>query len=420
MDLRRVTFSAFLVLWAVAPGAQESLAPLEKKVEVLRGLTFRRPVAAQFVGSEGMMKVVRGELDRAYPPSEWPKVEKTLKVFGLIPPKMNLRAVMEGMLEDQVAGLYDPRGKKLYVNKDPLEGSDMLEGLGLGDLKLQDAYLVHELDHALTDQRFDLEALPLDDLSNEDRADAARCVVEGDATWVMLRYLYDILKVPPEQRESLGNMMAALGMGKELMGSAYPAYLEENLLTAYLAGTDLVKRAYDRGGFDGVNRLYRHPPQSMEQVLHPDKYFSQSDPPLAALASLPKAWREAGWRQVARGVWGELNTRIILKEWGVPEEKAERAAEGWGGDSYAVAEGEGGAGFVWTTLWDSERDAGEFHAALGALSGITVRRERNQVTVTKGGPKDGGETAAVPASGPLRDPGALCELTTGRKRCVQW
>ena len=387
--MRRVTLTlaATLLLFSSPLAADQDLRPLMTKVETLRGLSFKRDVPVQAVDQAAMRAVIQREMAKEYPEDQWPVMEKTLKVFGLIPPRMNLRAVVAAMLEEQVVGLYDPDGKKMYVNAQPLDGEELLSELGLGDVKMKDVYLVHELDHALTDQIFNLKKLPMEDRENEDRASAARCVAEGDATWVMLRYLYQVMKVPPDQQKQMGDLMASMGIGRELMGHAAPAYLQENLLVAYLGGMDLVKAAYERGGFAGVNALYLHPPQSMEQVLHPDKYFSGKDPPAKVRAELPDGWAKAGWLALSRGVWGEMNARIILEEWGVDTKTAERAAEGWGGDGYVVLENaEGKTAFVWMTQWDTERDAKEFSYALDKVAGLQVSPRGNRVSVTKGGP----------------------------------
>jgi len=378
---------SLLFLSAIGPSAQTNLPAIEKQVEQLRGLRFQRAVEAQLVDTAGLQKVLQSEISREYQESEWPKMENTLKVFGLIPPKMDLKRVMTSLLEEQVAGLYDPRSKRLYVNAHPIEGEELLGDLGLQDLKLQDVFITHELDHALTDQYFKLLSLPIEDKENEDRASAARCVVEGDATWVMLRYMYQVLKVPPEQQEQMGNLMATMGLGKELMGESVPEYIQENLLMSYLAGLALVKSAYDRSGFDGVNALYAKPPASMELVLHPEKYFAGKDPPVKVEAAAPKGWGQAGWNEYTRGVWGELNARIILQEWGCDEPTAERAAEGWGGDTYIVLKGPAASfGFLWSTQWDTDKDAAEFFTAAQRAKGVKVSREGLRVTLTKGGP----------------------------------
>jgi hypothetical protein len=381
----------FFILLVLALGVRgqgkPDLAALEKKVEALRGLTFLSPVQVAYVDDAGMRAVVQGEIAREYTAKEWPRMEETLKVFGLIPPKMDLRKQLDVLLDEQVAGLYDPHTGRLYVNRNPVDDGELGSQLGLPNLHLTDVFLVHELDHALTDQHFHLLSLPLEDRRNEDRADAARCVVEGDATWVMLRYLYQLLQVKPDQQRNMSDLMTTMGIGQELMGESVPAYLQKNLLIAYLAGYRLVQAAYERGGFKAIDDLYLHPPQSMEQVLHPSKYFAGSDPTLPVEAELPAAWRKARWSEMSKGVWGEFNTKILLEEWGVSKDRANAASEGWRGDRYVVGAGSGGEkGFVWNTAWDTDKDAQRFAAVVDEIPGLTAARSGERVTLIKGGP----------------------------------
>lgn len=395
--MRNVMVALFFSALSLLPlaGAERDFRPLERKAEELRALRFTRPVPILVVDGAGMRKILADQLRKEYPESEWPAMEKALKAFSMIPPKMNLRAVMNGLLEEQVVGLYDPDQKKLFVTDAPAAGSDLLSGLGGEDFQIGDVYILHEMVHALTDQRFDLLSLPIQDKANEDRASAARCVVEGDATWVMMRYLYDALKVPPESRSQLDDVMVGMNLGRELMGSSIPAYLQENLLVAYLAGQALVKSAYERGGFEAVNRLYKNPPQSMEQVLHMEKYFSGNDRPVGIVLLPPKIFAAEGWRELGSGVWGEFNTRIILQEWGVAEELARKASEGWGGDAYRVFEGpKGELAFAWATVWDSDRDAAEFAAACSKAKGVSIVREATRVMLARGAPAAAAKKAA--------------------------
>ena len=397
--MRRIQRAALLAfLFAGTVFAQSDIPSLEKRVESIRGLSFRRPVRVEKVDAAGMREVIRREMAREYPEGEWPAMESVLKTFGFIPPKSNLKAILAGLMEDQVVGLYEPRGRTLYVSSAPVQGEGLLEALGPG-VSMTNVYLVHEMAHALVDQHFPLLETGIEDHQNEDRASAARCVVEGDATWVMLTYLYGVLNIPADQKSAMDDLMGSMGLGRELMGSAAPAYIQENLLMGYLGGLALVKEAYARGGTAGIDALYRRPPVSMEQVLHPRKYFAGTDPPVQARFPEPETWRTGGWQRVGEGTWGELNVRIWLAERGVAEDRAEKAAEGWGGDFYRVMKGpDGSTGFVWRTCWDTEADAAEFAAACGPGGGLRASRSGRWVTVVRGGPRSEAVPEVRPAA----------------------
>ena len=70
------------------------------------------------------------------------------------------------------------------------------------------------------------------------------------------------------------------------------------------------------------------------------------------------------WREMDRDVLGEWFTLLTLKEL-LPEQQAQTAAEGWGGDYYIALheDSEGQGVLVLATTWDTVRDAHEFYSA---------------------------------------------------------
>jgi hypothetical protein len=117
-------------------------------------------------------------------------------------------------------------------------------------------------------------------------------------------------------------------------------------------------------------------------VLHPEKALEGKDPPVKVEAPAGEAWRRAGWRKVQEGTWGEFNTRVLLKEWGVPREAAERAASDWGGDRWAVFEKDALLGFDWKTKWDTEEAAARFAAAIRTRKDLEVMARGREVEVS--------------------------------------
>lgn len=391
MKKKSLFITAICFLLSIAAVSATPTGKLQREVEQLRGLRFLKPLTVKTLSAADMKAELRRQMAQEYPSDEWAKEEATLKAFALIPPKMRLRAVLTALMEEQAAGLYDPRSKVLFVTKDPIQ-SEALQAMVPG-VGMESIFLSHEMDHALTDQHFDLLSLPIEDRKNEDRADAARCVVEGDATWVMMRYMLKAMNIPAENASGLDDLASIMGLGSELAGSAAPAYIMKNLLIGYLGGYRLVSEAYKRGGFKAVNALYRNPPASMEQVLHTSKYFNRSDPPLKVYCPVSKEWRRGGWKTLSEGTWGEFNIAIMLEEWGVQKTEAERAAAGWGGDAYRVFRSRGKPdGFLWVTAWDTPRDAEEFAAAASKNRKLKVTLKANVVTVEK-------QIASKPGSG---------------------
>jgi hypothetical protein len=120
---------------------------------------------------------------------------------------------------------------------------------------------------------------------------------------------------------------------------------------------------------DRREEIFQRRPRSTEQILHPDKYFAAApDEPIAiSLKPFDKA-APRRWGRRYYNTMGEMGVRTFLEAHFVPN--ADQAAEGWGGDSYALyapkdgAPGKGAYAFVWKTRWDTEAAAARFAQAM--------------------------------------------------------
>ncbi|HNT18420.1 MAG TPA: hypothetical protein PK747_08670 [Acidobacteriota bacterium] len=365
---------------------------LRAETEEIRGLKFRSPVEVTRLGGKQMREVVLRELDSDLPPRELAVREKALKAFGLLPPGADLRKAMESLLGDQAAGIYDPRKKKLYVREDAekAEGDPLFDMASL--LDMGEFFVIHEMAHALADQHFDLlKSLALDEKGNDDRLAAAMAAAEGDATLTMFSAMAKRFGLSEGDISALHEFTDARSVLGEFIGADVPRFLAETLLFSYLKGMSFVREV--SGGRTGaLDRIYREPPASTEQVLHPAKYIRKDDPPKRVSVggeNIP------GADPVSEGTWGEFATGLILEEWGAGEASSLKASEGWGGDRYIVFEKKGGGMlFVWKTIWDTEKDAREFEASLAGVGSVAVSRRGAEVTVRSRPGKRGNEKAA--------------------------
>ena len=289
----------------------------------------------------------------------------------------------------QAAAHYDPHNKLYYLLM-----TDM-------DPFYVDVVSSHELCHALQDQNFDLSALMMDDteaiMDNADAAMAKQCLAEGGATIVMT--WWSILQQLPEMSPARISASVSLTLGiqgnmdfdnlKKAMkaGSTdgmgamaasvedldkFPRFFIESLFMAYLKGALAVDRVRTRGGWKAVDELYRNPPASTEQILHPDKLIGERDDPVDV--RLPELVKHPpkGWKIVEEDVLGELGTRILFSNWidksepGIMPPVA--AAAGWDGDRYYYLKSSRDEEMlVWETVWDSEKDAKQFESAMTAM-----------------------------------------------------
>ena len=186
--------------------------------------------------------------------------------------------------------------------------------------------------------------------------------------------------------------------------------VRDQLVEPYLAGLAFARAIWSRGGAGALREAWKHPPESTEQVLHPDKFFAREKPRRVA-PSLPAP---SGSRLVSEGVLGELLLRTLVEEGGGP------ATEGWGGDAWRLWDVGGRTALAWRSEWDLPRDAAEFHAALRAR---LSRRGAAGVALGVGGlPGAGAETAwrcaarATPSSSPPRTTTRSSTASSVRRR----
>jgi hypothetical protein len=220
----------------------------------------------------------------------------------------------------------------------------------------------HEYTHALTDQAFDLRKVAGTATDQSDRTYARSALIEGDATLAMTLWARNNLSA-----QELLQAAGAADPASQAVLDSMPAILKDPLTFPYSSGLNLALGAYTAGGgYAGVDALYRNPPDSTEQVLHPDKLASREAPVQVAFPADLATRLGSGWKVSLQDTFGELLLGIILKDAGAANPDA--AAAGWGGDRVALLEGPNGqTAVVLDTAWDTEADATEFATAAGSL-----------------------------------------------------
>jgi len=246
-----------------------------------------------------------------------------------------------------------------------------------------DSLLTHEFVHSLQDQHFDLLSLLLARPYNFDRAEALFALVEGDAMNVQRRFENG----PAWSRRSLEDIARQederFAEYRRGIGALFPPLLTETFIFRYRDGARFVEAIRRARPPRSTDEIYRRPPRSSEQVLHPEKYLAAltgagRDEPREVSVD-EQRFNAGGWQTRASTPLGEIGVRGLLMA-GVPGREAVRAAAGWGGDrAYVFERSGGGLGgtslFIWRTVWDKREDAQEFWRAYGALLRHRAGRE---------------------------------------------
>ncbi len=352
---------------------------LMEVTEDLRGLEFLYNLPVDLVTQEEIGEIIQRELDRQITEEMDRTFSSMYAALGLLPREVSLRSGYEAMVEEQAAGLYDPREKRLYVVDIDISsmlsqlygGSDnplanflggfmegFLEGMGLD---ITSGFIIHELTHALDDQHFNIEGNMerLMEADSDDAQLAYQSLLEGNATRTMNDYTYAAIGLDPAQTQGMAETNLAVAEG--LMN--YDPFLERVLTVPYLKGEEFVRYLYDLGGNDEINEAFLDPPASMEQILHPERYTpNRDDPSIVDDPDLSSAL--PAWEHEASDTLGELMISLVFELQTFDRASSADIADGWDGDRITTWGGPTGeVAFAWVTVWDDEWEAEEFFDA---------------------------------------------------------
>ena len=355
---------------------------IEKLLPQLRKIPFKHEVKRDVTKRENMKEMILKEIDEDMTPQEFRANELAMKVFGLLPADYNLRESLAQVYAEEVAAFYDPKTKTMHLIEEPKKTVTKKPGLlerlfgkpSEFDKDQNKTVIAHELTHALADQHYDLDALHKAVKKDDDRTLAVSALIEGEATLAMFGAGMDdwkgeeIIHLPAENLEWTLNLispfMAFMGGGQSIRNA--PPIITESMTFPYFRGMVFCAKLTNKGGWAAIDQVYRDPPLSTEQILHPEKYREEPDYPMAIELGALSAGPD--WKEVGRNVLGEMQLTILLKKHG-----GKAAAAGWDGDRYAVFEGpKGKLGLIWFSTWDTEDDAREFMRGYAACQGDKV------------------------------------------------
>jgi hypothetical protein len=185
-------------------------------------------------------------------------------------------------------------------------------------------------------------------------------VMEGQASWLTFEYMSRkmgrSLMDNPQVLQSMTSMMQASSGQFPVLDKA-PLYLKESLLFPYVSGAIFQQKICEKMGKEAFAEVFRHPPVSTQQILHPEKYFERVAP---LNTKLPQTQAARGLRKVIDGSFGEFDHRILLRQYGGTE--AESLAVKWRGSAFQIVQRKGGetAVLMYASEWEDEEAARQF------------------------------------------------------------
>ncbi len=362
-----------------APSPEEQQAALQKLVDEirpevarLRGLAWKHAVPVRILTREGLRDYMQKGMERDVTPEEWARDTRIVRRLGLLKEDENLRDLSQLMLQEMVAGAYDPKTKKLVLTAG-FEGAANIPTL------------VHELIHALEDQHLDL--MKIEEPYREDDPDrqfAIRCIFEGSAEWARRRF--EELRPAAalaHAKQRASNKTAQQGQARVMR--SVPTHMLLSTMLHYRVGPNFVTHAVRGEYAAGMQKLLADPPVSQEQLLHPHKWLgAQRDYPRTVVwgGDVVKGLGQ-GWKKLAEHSVGELDLavyldyflgdkkgRLNLRTMGLGkfvDSMSNRAARGWDAGRALYAEDERGRIVVLQALaFDTPEDADEGARYMGA------------------------------------------------------
>ena len=349
-----LTISASAALAESLNSLFEQVNPILQDLAKITGWKVEHTVPAQILPKASFRSYMEKQIKESST-RELHAEELTLKMFGLVPQDFNLAGETVDLMSEQAAAFYDYQKKRLFVLDSTPDGEE------------QRMALVHELAHAIADQHHPLGKFMKEGSPDDDASTARQAVMEGQANWLTWAYLTLHTGGSPEVPERLLDQIASSAGANGPDFPVYtgaPLYIRESLVFPYNQGTrfqDAVFRKLSKTGFDEV---FAHPPQSTQQILHPDEYFSRRAPSIPEPPGLESVLGKQAkqFRVLTDGNLGEFDFSALLRQYVGEQEGSEAASHVLGGAfrlyqnkraNYAI--------LAYAARWDSPESARRYY-----------------------------------------------------------
>ena len=300
-------------------------APLFDQLAELRGIAAPGQPPPVLVRSRSdNRRFIEQEMNRRYSKDQLEAERKSMVAWGVLPAEYDLERLFLDLLEEQVSAYYDPLGKIMVVG-------DWLPP------EQQRAALMHELVHALQDRELPIDAFIAPDPGHGDRLLTRQALIEGEAVALTFDLLLkprgtDISRLPDL---SMTQGLIATSAGGPVIDKA-PKFVRDLLLFPYVEGLGFIYQFRKRQPWAAMSAIYKDPPRSTSQILHPEKYFDTREDPLSV--AIPDLSRLLpGTQLVSDDDLGEFSLGAVLALH-LGDTEGPRAALGWRGDRYRIWE----------------------------------------------------------------------------------
>jgi len=342
----------------IPPEMSAEMDQIEAQISNMRGLTLSEDFQPEVYDQAELEQYYTGQLDQQYPAEDEFQDLVTLSYLGLIPPDMDLYALLTELYAEQSFGFYDVNSNQMIL----VQGAE-LDALGRLSYAMQ-------VVQAMLDEAVDLDgAFGYNNEScnqNADRCAALQALIAGDSA--LTGSLWMLANLSPAEQTDIATRSAETAQDSVL--ATAPLFFQEDNSFPVTVGSPFVSYLYQQGGWAAVDQAYRDPPQSTEHIMHPDRYPTDT-PKEVTLPDLLPVLGE-GWELLDQNTLGEWKLLLMLTSGVDPVARQEiqsalSAVNGWGGDLYSTYfnPDTGQVVLVSKVQWDTPADAEEFYNMLG-------------------------------------------------------
>lgn len=330
----------FLVLYSprFAVTQEYTLQDLKKAVVEIGKLEFLTDIPVVYVDKSKLKKYIEALVDEEYPEERSQKEAVFLQLMGFSDRRLNLKATRKRILVNNARGMYNEKTKEILATSD-YRTVDMMKAM----------ILVHEMRHAVQDAHYDLkEILGPGDLSDyDDRKLARLSAVEGDAAFLSVQFSGFNAGLLSSTFDS-DPLISFSPIGNTAQLYKSPEIVKQQLIMPYIYGLRFVSTVFQKKKWKGLHRVLSSPPDSTEQVIHPDKFLNREVPDEVTINYKPEKYPV-----FHTGVIGEHYLNVLLmdkKQSGYVD-----YAAGWGGDTFVIYGNAASYFMIWKSVWDKEK-----------------------------------------------------------------
>lgn len=334
------------------PAVLERMDIIAGQIMALRELGRYADVDREIMPTTEFRSYMEALVLSRYDPEAVSRQQLLLEALGFVADEYYHVEVMMNDTADFVGGYFYPEQNKIYVP-------------GNGFYAFEQYIYAYEYSFALLERNYNLTTRFCQ--GNLDSCLAQTALATGD-----VRFMHELwldtypIDFEPEEFFDLED--------PEPLFKQYwaPPYFNTYRNFPVRFGYPFVLHLYEQNGWQTINYTYRYPPETTEQVLHPEKYDAREARVLLYDPDLLPTLGD-GWELVQRETLGEWRTYLLLVTPDYPgairpEEEAAEAAAGWGGDTFQMyTNPESGAVVLavhWN--WDTAADREEFFTSFTA------------------------------------------------------